>query len=102
MKRLRALGSLACGAVAALTLGAASASADPTPSNPNALQFHVVCPGMLPFDVTNVGAVGFAQGQRVLAIRQFPGQGSLDLVACTATSAQTGTITIFLQFVDRG
>jgi hypothetical protein len=101
MKRLRALTSLVCGAIAALTLGAASASADPT-TNPNALQFRVVCPGMQPFDVTNVGAVGFAQGQRVLAIRQLPGQGSLDLVQCTATNPQIGTFTIFLQFVERG
>ena len=56
---------------------------------------------MQPFNVTNVGAVGFAQGQRVLAIRQVPGQGSLDLVECTATSSQTGSLTVFLQFVER-
>jgi hypothetical protein len=57
---------------------------------------------MQPFDVTNVGAVGFAEGQRILAIRQFPGQGSLNLVECTATNPQIGTVNIFLQFVDRG
>jgi hypothetical protein len=54
------------------------------------------------FDVTNVGAVGFAQGQRILAIRQAPGQGSLDLIECTATNPQIGTVNIFLQFVERG
>jgi len=101
MKRLWALTSFACAAIAALTLGAAPASADPT-SNPNALQFHVVCYGMEAFDVTNVGAVGFAQGQRILAIRQAPGQGSLDLIECTATNPQIGTVNIFLQFVERG
>jgi hypothetical protein len=57
---------------------------------------------MQPFDVTNVGAVGFAQGQRVLAIRQAPGQGSLDLIECAATNPQIGTVNIFLQFVERG
>jgi hypothetical protein len=58
---------------------------------------------MVPFEVTVAGAVGFAQGQRLLAIRQAtPDQGSLDLVECTATNPNIGTLTVFLQFVERG
>jgi hypothetical protein len=88
--------------VAALALGATPAAADPSPDNPNKLAFTINCPGMAPFQVTVAGAVGFVQGQRLLAIRQAtPDQGSLDLVECTATNPNIGTITVFLQFVQR-
>ena len=100
--RLRTLTSFACAALAAVTLGAAAASADPTTKNPNALVFNVVCPGMAPFQVVAVGAPGFVQGQRLIAIRQLPGQGSLDLVECSATSPAGETFTVFVQFVRRG
>ena len=102
MRRLLTLTSLACAAVAALTLGAAPALADPPPSNPIILQFEVVCPGMQPFDVNALAPVGFVQGQRLLAIRHVPDQGNLDLVECTATHAIFGTQTVFVQFVKRG
>ena len=100
--RLRTLTSLVCAALAAVTLGVATASADPTTKNPNALVFNVVCPGMAPFQVVAVGAPGFVQGQRVIAINQAAGQGSLDLVQCSATSPAGQTFTVFLQFVQRG
>ena len=103
MRRRRSIASVVCAALAALTIGATTASADPSPSNPNALTFTVTCPGMNPFDVTVVGAVGFAEGQRLIAIRQATAtQGSRDLVECTATNPQIGTQTVFLQFVERG
>jgi hypothetical protein len=102
MRRLRTLTSLACAALAALTLGAATASADPTSQNPNTVVFDVVCPGMAPFQVVAVGAAGFVQGQPVLGIAQFPDQGSLDLVECTATDPAGQTFTVFVQFVQRG
>jgi hypothetical protein len=100
--RLRTLTSLACAALAAGTLGAATASADPTTKNPTALVFNVACPGMAPFQVVAVGAPGFVQGQRLIVIRQFPPQGSLDLVECSATNPAGQTFTVFLQFVRRG
>ena len=40
---------------------------------------------MEPFQVDALGAAGFVQGQRLLAIAQVSGQGSLDLVECQAT-----------------
>ena len=99
--RRRRITSLACAAVAALTIGAASASADPS-SNPNLLTFVVVCPGMASFDATVVGPIGFVEGQRLIAVRQATAtQGSLDLVECTATNPQIGSQTVFLQFVQR-
>lgn len=88
--------------LAALALGASPAAADPPPDGPNALIFSVVCPSMAPFQVTVHGAVGFDQGSRVLTIRQFPDQGNLTLVQCTATNPILGTQTVFLQFVERG
>lgn len=99
--RLRTLASLTCAALAAVTLGVATASADPTTQNPNALVVDVVCPGMAPFQVVAAGAAGFVQGQRLIAIRQAPGQGSLDLVECSANLAGQ-TFTVFVQFVQRG
>lgn len=99
--RLRTLAALACAAVTALTLGAATASADPTEQNKNVGIFNVVCPGMEPFQVAALGAAGFVQGQRLLAIAQFPEQGSLDLVECQA-SGEGLTFTVFVQFVRRG
>jgi hypothetical protein len=102
MRGLRTLTSLACAALAALTLGEATASADPTSQNPNTVVFDVVCPGMAPFQVVAVGAAGFVQGQRVIAIAQSPDQGSLDLFECTATSPLGQTFTVFVQFVQRG
>jgi hypothetical protein len=100
--RLRTLTSLASAALAAVTLGVAAAAADPTTQNPNALVFAVVCPGLAPFQVVTAGATGFVQGQRLLAIRQTPGQGSLDLVECSATNPAGQTFTVFVQFVQRG
>jgi hypothetical protein len=94
--------ALAGALVAALALGATPAAADPSPGNPNKLIFTTVCPGMAPFEVTVAGAVGFVQGQRLLAIRQFPDQGSLDLVECTASNPDVGSFTLFIQFVERG
>jgi hypothetical protein len=89
--------------VVALATGVTPAAADPAPDNPNVLVFTVTCPGMAPFQVTVVGAIGFAQDQRLLTIRQAtPDQGSLTLVECTATNPQFGTQTVFLQFVERG
>jgi hypothetical protein len=102
MRRLRTLTSLACAALAAVTLGVATASADPTSKNPNSAVFNVVCPGMAPFQVVAVGAAGFVQGQRVIGIAQSPNQGSLDLFECTATSPLGQTFTVFVQFVQRG
>jgi hypothetical protein len=98
-RRLCALGAAL---VAALAIGVTPAAADPAPDSANVLVFTVTCPGMAPFQATVVGAVGFVQGERVLTIRQFPGQGSLALVECTATNPQLGTQTVFLQFVNRG
>ena len=100
--RRQKITSLVCAAMAALAIGAAPASADPTPSTPSSLQFAVVCPGMEPFDATVVGAVGFVQGQRLLAVAQHPGQGSLNLVECIASNSIIGTQTVYLQFVRRG
>jgi hypothetical protein len=95
--------SLACATLAALTIGVASATADPSPSNPNLLTFAVVCPGMAPFTATVVGPIGFVEGQRLLAIRQATAtQGNREFVECTATNPQIGTQTVFLQFVSRG
>ena len=100
--RRQKITSLVCAAMAALAIGAAPASADPTPGTPSSLQFAVVCPGMEPFDATVAGAVGFVQGQRLLVVAQLPGQGSLNLVECVATNPFLGTRTIYLQFVTRG
>ena len=99
--RLRTLAALACAAIAALTLGATTASADPTEQNKNVGIFNVVCPGMEPFQVVALGAAGFVQGQRLLAIAQVSGQGSLDLVECQATGEGLA-FTVFVQFVRRG
>jgi hypothetical protein len=101
--RLRKLAALAaCAVVTGLALGATTASADPTAEhNKNAGVFSVKCPGMEPFQVSAVGAVGFVEGGTVLVINQFPGQGSLDLVACQATG-DAGTFTVNIQFVQRG
>lgn len=100
--RLRRLTVLACAVVTGLALGVTTASADPTPErNKNVGVFTVVCPGMATFQVAAVGAVGFVEGQRLLAIAQFPEQGSLDLVECRATG-QGQTFTVFVQFVQRG
>jgi hypothetical protein len=100
--RLRKLAVLGCTVVTALAIGATTASADPTPdNNKNVGVFNVVCPGMAPFQVAAVGAVGFVQGARVLAIAQVAGQGSLDLVECQA-SGEGLTFTVFVQFVRRG
>jgi hypothetical protein len=77
MRRYQTFTSLACAAVAALTIGATAAYADPSPSHPNVLTFTVVCPGIAPFKATVVG----------------PG---------TATNPQFGTQTVFLQLVQRG
>jgi hypothetical protein len=94
---------LAATLAATLVVGVVPAAADPTPANPNVLTFDVVCPDMAPFQVTVVGAVGFADGLRQLAIRQATSdQGSLTLVECTATNPDLGTQTVFLQFVERG
>ena len=102
MRRRRTLASLVCAALAALTIGATAASADPL-RNPTALTFTVACPNMDPFDVTVVGAPGFAEGQRLIVLRRPTAtQGSLDLVRCTATNPQGVTQTVFLQFVERG
>src|SRR5829696_2007535 len=102
MRRRWRITALACAVIGALTIGATAASAGPS-QNPNVLTFTITCPDMDPFDVTVVGAVGFAEGQRLIAIRQATAtQGSLDLVACTATNPQIGTQTVFLQFVERG
>jgi hypothetical protein len=102
MKRMsyaRRLVSLAAAMVAALTVGVPSVAADPA----GQLTFSVACPGMAPFTVNVAGAVGFVQGQRLLTIRQAtPTQGSLELVECTATNPQVGSLTVFLQFVERG
>jgi hypothetical protein len=99
MRRLRA-----CIVVAALlasfAIAARPAAADPA-NNPNAIEFSVTCPDAQ-FEATVIGAVGFVHGEPVLAIRQAPDQGGLDLVECSGTSEQTGTVTLFLQFVERG
>jgi hypothetical protein len=100
--RLRTLTSFVCAALAAVTLGVATASADPTTQHPNALAFKVTCPGMAPFDVVVVGAPGFVQGQPLIVIRHPEGRGSLDLVECTATDPEGQSFTVFLQFVERG
>ena len=98
----RKLIAVGAGLLAALTMAAGQAAADPPAKNPHALDFTVTCPGMDSFQVRAVGAPGFVQGQRLLVINQAPGQGSLDLVECSATNPQVGTITVFLQFVQRG
>ncbi len=86
-------------ALAALVIASPAAS-NPT-NNPNALRFTVTCPGMDPFNVTVVGAVGFADG--LLTIPQATAtQGSLTLVECVATNPQLGSQTVFLQLVERG
>ena len=100
--RGRRLFALVATVAAALAVGVMPAAADPAPDSANVLVFTVTCPGMAPFQATVVGAVGFVQGQRVLTIRQFPDQGSLELVECSATNPQLGTQTVFLQFVERG
>jgi hypothetical protein len=100
--RLRTLTLFVCAVLAAVTLGAATASADPTTKHPNALAFEVACPGMAPFDVVVVGAPGFVQGQPLIVIRHPEGRGSLDLVECTATDPAGQSFTVFLQFVQRG
>ncbi len=101
--RRRWLVSLAASAVVALGVGVAPAAADPPTGNANVLLFTIECPGMDPFDVTVVGAVGFVEGQPLLAIRQATAtQGSLELVECTATNPELGAQTVFLQFVARG
>jgi hypothetical protein len=100
--RLRKLAVLACTVITGLAVGVTTASADPTPdNNKNVGAFNVMCPGMAPFQVAAVGAVGFVQGARILAIAQAPGQGSLDLVECQATGEGL-TFTVFVQFVQRG
>lgn len=101
--RRRRVVSLAASAVAALGIGATPAAADPATGNSNVLLFTIECPGMEAFEVSVVGAVGFVEGQRLLAIRQATAtQGSLELVECTATNPELGTQTVFLQFVERG
>ena len=100
--RLRTLTSFVCAVLAAVTLGAATATAEPTANHPNALAFTVVCPGMAPFEVVVVGAPGFVQGQRLIVIRHPEGRGSLDLVECIATDPVGQSFTVFLQFVERG
>jgi hypothetical protein len=100
--RLRKFTVLACAVVTGLAVGVTTASADPTAeNNKNAGVFNVVCPGIAPFQVTAVGAVGFVGGGTLLAINQFPGQGSLDIVECQATGEGT-TFTVNVQFVQRG
>lgn len=100
--RLQKLAALACAAVTGLALGVTTAAADPTPDrNKNVGVFNVVCPGIAPFQVSAVGAAGFVEGQRLLALAQTPGQGSLDLVECQA-SGEGLTFTVFVQFVQRG
>ena len=56
---------------------------------------------MEPFQVDALGAAGFVQGQRLLAIAQVSGQGSLDLVECQATGEGLA-FTVFVQFMRRG
>ncbi|MDQ3875558.1 MAG: hypothetical protein M3322_08465 [Actinomycetota bacterium] len=109
MRRARLVGRrsqfvwLAACVAAALVIGVAPAAADPPADNANVLPFKIACPGMEPFEVTVVGAVGFVEGDRLLAIRQATAtQGSLELVECTATNPELGTQTVFLQFVGRG
>ena len=103
MRRRRTLASLVYAALAALTIGATAASADPLQGNPTVLTFTVACPNMDPFDATVVGAPGFAEGQRLIVVRRATAtQGSLDLVRCTATNPEGVTQTVFLQFVERG
>ena len=99
--RLRRIAPLLAAAVGACGVAVAPVAADPTAKNPNALAFTVTCPGMDPFDAVVVGAVGFVEGDRKLAIAQFPGQGSFNLIPCTASGPQ-GTIPVFLQVVQRG
>ncbi len=101
--RRRRLVSFAASAVAALGMGVGPAAADPPTGNANVLLFTIECPGMEPFEVAVVGAVGFVEGQPLLAIRQASAtQGSLELVECTATNPELGTQTVFLEFVERG
>ena len=59
----RRLVSLAASAVAALGVGVGPAASDPPTGNANVLLFTIECPGMEPFEVTVVGAVGFVEGQ---------------------------------------
>ncbi len=98
--RLRKLSALTCAVVAGLTVGVTTASADPE-RNPTAGVFTVVCPGMEPFQATAVGAVGFVEGGKLLAVAHQPGTGNLDLVACQAIG-ETRTFPVFIQFVKRG
>lgn len=98
--RLRTLLSVGCAVIAGATLAASDASADPL-NNPTAVTGTAVCPGIGSFEFVAVGAVGFVQGQRLIGIAHAPGQGSLDLVACTVTSGGQ-TFTLFVQFVERG
>ena len=99
--RLRRMVAIVAAAVGALAVTAPPAAADPTPKNPNALEFTVTCVGMDPFDVVVAGAVGFVEGGRTLTIAQAPGQGSLNLIPCTASGVQ-GTFPVFVQVIQRG
>lgn len=93
---------LCAGLLAALTIAAGPAAADPI-NNPNALRFTVTCPGMDPFQVTVVGAVGFAEGSRRLALRQVSADppGSLQTVTCTADNEFVDPFTVYLTFIER-
>ena len=93
--------AVGAGVLAALTIAAGPAAADPS-ANPRAHEWTVDCPGMAPFQVTVVGAVGFVHGERLLVI-DHPHRGKgLDLVECSATNPEAGTITVSLQFIRRG
>ena len=93
---------LCAGLLAALTVAAGPAAADPT-NNPNAPRFTVTCPGMDPFQVTVAGAIGFVQGSRQLALRQSSADppGSLETVTCTADNEFVDPFTVYLTFIGR-